>query len=111
MNRRRFGFGVDRFVGTIIHIPVFLVPTAHSLRIFVVDDEEMISLTAAAILCRSGIDATGLHGSAGCGRGHIFRAAGPSRIRCNDARTLRNRASGNSANEAQLMLIPSRTRA
>jgi DNA-binding NtrC family response regulator len=34
------------------------VPTASSPRIFVVDDEEMISLTAAAILRRSGFDAT-----------------------------------------------------
>jgi len=34
------------------------VPTATSPRIFVVDDEKMISLTAAAILRRSGFDAT-----------------------------------------------------
>jgi DNA-binding NtrC family response regulator len=34
------------------------VPTAPSPRIFLVDDEEMISLTAAAILRRSGFEVT-----------------------------------------------------
>src|SRR5947207_839388 len=51
--------GVDPFVGIISHLlPGFPVPTATSPRIFVVDDEKMISLTAAAILRRSGFDAT-----------------------------------------------------